>query len=157
MFDWKNFCKVTKNNANKGNLMETINRKLFRSPLTQEEKTFIEDHYNIDMSAKQIAEALGYPLRVITNYYHVFCRRQPVEHEEFKDPNTLWAERYLRMPWVPTVSNKSYDSDEVKSKFPFTPSEFTPTYVEVDDNGNILCKDLELEIDQMQQVLQQKI
>lgn len=92
--------------------MEKINRKQFRSPLTPDEREFIDLHYNVDMTAKEIATKLAHPIRLITNYYHVSSRRKPVVHEEFLEPhidNIKMVQNYLRMPWRPLCTLETSD------------------------------------------------
>lgn len=90
--------------------MEKINQIQFTPPpLTQAQRKYVEDHYNIDMTAKQISIELGVTLKQVANYYHVFCRSIPIQHEEFQDPNVLWAEKILRMPWRPVCTSEASD------------------------------------------------
>lgn len=97
--------------------MEKINRKQFRSPLTTEERKFIKDHYNKDMTAKQISIKLGCSIRLVCNYYHASLRSEAYvlatkereeamrrqQEEDYKKSTLLTAQALLNKSWKPAL------------------------------------------------------
>lgn len=105
--------------------MEKINRKKFRSPLTVEERKFVINHYNKDMTAKEISVALGHPIRIICNYYHAKLRSDAyvlatrereeelrlTQEEEYKKSTLLKAQSLLTKAWKP-ASELVFEEEE---------------------------------------------